>query len=160
VPTLPPALLSTTSNYPGPFGVAAVGETLKLSVNLRNTSGTPVRGAKMMLEIQSPTGRFRLGEAIHGVTQREEGSEPSQAENRTWDDIPALQPEEGMVLDGQHDIAELKDHILICSVAWETPDGRRTFQRFMKFLVSARLVRRVDAGEYGMLLMSPRTTAC
>jgi hypothetical protein len=35
--------------------------------------------------------------------------------------------------------SEMKDvglNVLICSVAWETPEGRRTFQRFLKFNVS------------------------
>ncbi|BEI99704.1 hypothetical protein CcaverHIS631_0407470 [Cutaneotrichosporon cavernicola] len=73
----------------------------------------------MMLEVQSPTARTRLGEAVHGG--REDGTDPATAESRG------------------HDIAELGAHILIASVAWETEDGRRTFQRFLKFNVTAPL---------------------
>jgi hypothetical protein len=129
--------LHTSSNYAPPYGTASLGETLTVGVRLRNTSGAPVRGVKMMVEVQCASGRFRLGEMIHGAAAREDGTDPSQAESRTWDAIPQLMSDEVLELAGSHDIAELKDHILICSVAWETPDGRRTFQRFVKFMVSS-----------------------
>lgn len=89
----------------------------------------------MMVEVQSPSGRFRLGEAMHG-DKREEGADPSQLESRLYDDLPLLEPLDGVPLEGSHAITELGTHILICSVAWETREGRRTFQRFIKFNVS------------------------
>ncbi|BEI84150.1 hypothetical protein CcaverHIS002_0407540 [Cutaneotrichosporon cavernicola] len=185
--------LSPTSNYPAPHGTGLLGETLRVSVTLRNVTGAPfiphsprtssphlasprrpshplpaststssfrsgtppptfghplprkgspapgfdIRGAKMMLEVQSPTARTRLGEAVHGG--REDGTDPATAESRGWDELPCLKPGEGVDIDVSHDIAELGAHILIASVAWETEDGRRTFQRFLKFNVTAPL---------------------
>ncbi len=88
----------------------------------------------MMLEVQSPNARTRLGEAVHGG--RAEGTDPATAENRPWEELPRLKAGEGVDLDVEHDVVELGAHILIASVAWETEDGRRTFQRFLKFNVS------------------------
>lgn len=105
-------------------------------MRLHNTSNAPVYGVKMMMEVQSPSGRVRLGEVVHGG-ERPEGMDPSQAETRAWNELPQLAPGEGVELKGEHELAELGLHILICSVAWETEGGRRTFQRFLKFTVSA-----------------------
>ncbi|GMK59445.1 hypothetical protein CspeluHIS016_0800510 [Cutaneotrichosporon spelunceum] len=189
--------LSPTSNYPAPHGTALLGETLRVSVTLRNVTGEPftpssprtpsphlasprptpplpasssssslhsgstpprprsgtlspgkgrvdstapgfdIRGAKMMLEVQSPGARTRLGEAVHGG--REAGTDPATAESRAWSELLCLKPGESVELDVSHDIVELGAHILIASVAWETEDGRRTFQRFLKFNVTAPL---------------------
>lgn len=128
--------LSPTSNYQPPYGQASLGEKLTASVRLHNTSNAPVYGVKMMMEVQSPSGRVRLGEVVHGG-ERPEGMDPSQAETRAWNELPQLAPGEGVELKGEHELAELGLHILICSVAWETEGGRRTFQRFLKFTVSA-----------------------
>lgn len=136
-PTLSPGFqLSPTSNYAAPYGQASLGETLRACVRLRNTSQGAVHGVKMMLEVQSPGGRVRLGEVVHGGA-RPEGMDPSVAETRAWDELPALAPGGAVDLGGAHELTELGLHILICSVAWETEHGRRTFQRFLKFTVSA-----------------------
>lgn len=127
--------LSPTSNYTAPYGQVSLGEALRARVRLHNVSGEAVNGAKMMMEVQSPGGRVRLGEVVHGGA-RPEGMDPSQAETRAWDELPALEPGGGVELSGEHEINELGLHILICSVAWETAAGRRTFQRFLKFTVS------------------------
>ncbi|ORX36831.1 hypothetical protein BD324DRAFT_471811 [Kockovaella imperatae] len=52
---------------------------------------------------------------------------------------PELPAGDHVKLDVETEIKELGMHILICSVAWETPDGRRTFQRFLKFNVTPPL---------------------
>lgn len=82
----------------------------------------------MMLEVQGPNGRYRLGEIVHtnddDTKPTEEGQEPE------------------MDVGGYVDMdvgGEMKDvgvNLLICSVAWETDGGRKTFQRFFKFNVS------------------------
>lgn len=157
-PRLPTDLhLSPTSNYPAPHGTALLGETVRASIRLRNISnlsnyafgsspgeGIDVRGAKMMIEVQSPGARTRLGEAVHGG--RAEGTEPAAAEERPWDALPKLKAGEGMEIEVAHDVAELGAHILICSVAWETEEGRRTFQRFLKFNVSSVLWQAIAGG--------------
>lgn len=81
----------------------------------------------MMVEIQGPTGRYRLGEIVHGdkgEKARDEGGE-----------LPALANREGVDMEVDSEMKELGLHVLICSIAWETLDGRRTFQRFLKFNV-------------------------
>ena len=94
-----------------------------------------------MVEIQGPAGRYQLGEIIHRKPKRSEES-PSgevqvhpveQAENG---ELPALMGGEGVELEVESEMKEIGLHVLICSVAWETLDGRRTFQRFLKFNVS------------------------
>lgn len=130
--------LSPTSNYQAPYGQSSLGETLRARVRLHNVTTGPVYGVKMMMEVQSPGGRMRLGEVVHGGA-RPEGMDPSQAETRAWNELPILAPGEGVELAGEHELAELGMHILICSVAWETESGRRTFQRFLKFNVSVIL---------------------
>lgn len=136
VPELAPNFtLSPTSNYAAPYGTALLGERLRASIRLVNVTDDEVRGVKMMVEVQSPSARTRLGEAVHGGP-RPEGAEPATAEARPWDELPRLPASEAVEIDVEHDVAEMGQHILICSVAWETPEGRRTFQRFLKFNVS------------------------
>lgn len=135
-PTLPAGFqLSPTSNYAAPYGQASLGEVLRSGVRLSNKTGAGVHGVKMMMEVQSPAGRVRLGEVVHGGA-RPEGTDPSEAEQRAWNELPVLEPGDGVDLAGEHELTELGHHILICSVAWETAEGRRTFQRFLKFTVS------------------------
>lgn len=116
-----------------------------------------VRGVKMMLEVQGPGGRWRLGEIIHGQQQVEEQSgvavkddEESETEGNTEEDeagqvleapkrkVPILPPGEFVEMDVMAEMKELGLQVLICSVAWETSSGRKTFQRFFKFNVSSR----------------------
>lgn len=94
-----------------------------------------------MAEIQSPSSRYRLGEVVHG--ENEEGQVKSEGLDVGDEDV-TLPEEEKLAMLGHGDAVELdvrtemKEmglHILICSVAWETVDGRRTFQRFFKFNV-------------------------
>lgn len=81
-----------------------------------------------MCEIQSPGGRFRLGEAIHGVNEgEEEGPETGLKE---------LGLGESVKLDVEAEVKELGSAVVIVSAAWETEDGRRTLQRFFKYNVS------------------------
>jgi hypothetical protein len=54
--------------------------------------------------------------------------------------MPILSPGEFVEMDVQAEMKELGLQVLICSVAWETPNGRRTFQRFFKFNVSATIL--------------------
>lgn len=86
-------------------------------------------GVRMMCEVQSPNGRYRLGEVIHGHKDCEEPSEP------LTDALSELAPGESVKLDVEGEMKELGLHVIIVSVAWETLDGRRTLQRFFKFNV-------------------------
>lgn len=80
----------------------------------------------MMCEIQSPNGRYRLGEVVHGAT---EGVEPVT--------LPELAIGESVRLDVEGEVKDLGLGVVIVSVAWETDDGRRTMQRFFKYNVGA-----------------------
>jgi hypothetical protein len=107
-----------------------------LTLDLRNTKqdGTGVTGVRMMCEVQSPAGRYRLGEAIHGQSNNPDGEGGGEKEEAGV--IPDLESGKSLVLDVDSELKELGLHVLIVSVAWETVDGRRTFQRFFKFTVS------------------------
>jgi hypothetical protein len=100
----------------------SLGETISTHVILANTSKEPVPGVKMMIEVQGPNGRYRLGELAH-------------------DGVKEGDPEPDLEVGGEVGLevgSEMKDvglNVLICSVAWETPGGRKTFQRFLKFNV-------------------------
>lgn len=125
-PTLPSNFsISPSPHYAGPFGTMSLGETFSTSVRLANTSSEPVRGVKMMLEMQGPNGRFRLGEIVHDDGQtRDEGVESE------------LEVQGEVEMDVKAEMKDVGVNLLICSVAWETPSGRKTFQRFFKFNVS------------------------
>ncbi|TYJ53446.1 hypothetical protein B9479_005943 [Cryptococcus floricola] len=69
---------SPTPNYPPPLGTIHMGSHLACTVALENTHRQryPVLGVKMMLELQTPATRTRLGEVIHrGPVKPGEGGE-------------------------------------------------------------------------------------
>jgi hypothetical protein len=102
-----------------------------------------------MCEIQGPGGRYRLGEVVHSDKRDiedeakalgEDGAEQEIAARPSIDelafgDMPRLAPGQTVDLDVQNEMKELGLQVLIVSVAWETEQGRRTFQRFYKFHV-------------------------
>lgn len=90
-------------------------------------------GVRMMCEVQSPNGRYRLGEVVHGQKSPDEEVEGSP------EVLPELGVGESVKLDVEGEMKELGLHVIIVSVAWETLDGRRTFQRFFKYNVCQRL---------------------
>ena len=116
--------LASSPNYSSPYGVLTLGSTLSAQLHLANISSSILAGVRMMAEVQGPSGRYRLGEAVHDDTP--EGSE-------------GLKADEGVELRVESEMKELGGSMLVISVAWETPEGRRTFQRFMRFNVSAKL---------------------
>lgn len=152
---------SPTHNYPAPFGTASLGSVLHLQLALENVSTEDVRGVRMMVEVQGPGGRYRLGEVVHGnqdpvkpksdtpdvgagdktPTGEESPADPAdkdggeEAGEQAWEDMPALEAGKAVDLDVETELKELGMQIIICSVAWELPEGRRTFQRFYKFNV-------------------------
>lgn len=81
-----------------------------------------------MCEVQSPGGRFRLGEAIHGLAEGEEEGIDTP--------LKELAPGESVRLEVEGEVKDLGVGVVIVSAAWETPDGRRTLQRFFKYNVS------------------------
>jgi len=85
----------------------------------------------MMCEIQSPNGRYRLGEVVHGAEEDENGEfiEPPT--------LPELAVGDSVRLDVEGEVKDLG--LVIVSVAWETEDGRRTMQRFFKYNVGSDL---------------------
>jgi hypothetical protein len=108
----------------------SLGETFKTQVRLSNTSSSPVRGVKMMIEVQGPNGRYRLGEVVHDDGQpKEEGEERD----------PEMEVGGGVDMDVGGEMKDVGVNLLICSIAWETDGGRKTFQRFFKFNVSTEI---------------------
>lgn len=87
----------------------------------------------MMIEVQGPNGRYRLGELANRPQVSSSGMNVD-GEEEEGDAELEVDGEVGLDVD-----SEMKDvglNILIVSVAWETAEGRKTFQRFLKFNVS------------------------
>jgi hypothetical protein len=94
----------------------------------------------MMCEIQGPGGRYKLGEVIHGemgtVIGEDEGKEQVGDVGEGGElALSTLAFGEKVSLDVESEMKELGLCVVICSVAWETDEGRRTFQRFFKYNV-------------------------
>jgi hypothetical protein len=64
-----------------------------------------------------------------------EKDDSSLREDAAAERLSELMPGESVSMDVSAEMKEVGLQILICSVAWETLDGRRTFQRFFKFNV-------------------------
>ncbi|ODN79973.1 hypothetical protein L202_03844 [Cryptococcus amylolentus CBS 6039] len=88
---------SPTPNYPPPLGTIHIGSMLACRVALENSHRQryPVLGVKMMLELQTPTTRTRLGEVIHG--------KPSMADSALEEERNRVEP----VKPGEEEIPEL-----------------------------------------------------
>ncbi|WVO16379.1 hypothetical protein L204_104054 [Cryptococcus depauperatus] len=144
LPTAPPPqgfAFSPTPNYPPPLGIISLGSRLKLQVALENIHRQQhaVLGVKMMVEIQMPTGRYRLGEIVHGrdmlPDDPPELPEDKSNSSPVNEQLPELPWGESIELGVEGEMKDLGLGVIVCSVAWETLDGRRTFQRFFKFNV-------------------------
>ncbi|WWC93980.1 hypothetical protein V866_000818 [Kwoniella sp. B9012] len=151
VPLPPPPRefhFSPTPNYPTPYGNVSLGSTLDLNVSLENTNAgkADVLGVRMMLECQGPGGRFRLGEVIHSNDDdnTKDGEQPSSStseniqgaqDGQEHEELSILRYGEKVNLEIDNEIKDLGVNVLIVSVAWETLEGRKTFQRFLKFNV-------------------------
>ncbi|WVQ82182.1 hypothetical protein IAT38_004310 [Cryptococcus sp. DSM 104549] len=152
-PSLPPKSLpppppppgftfSPTPNYPSPFGTVSLGTSLQLRLALENThvQRHAVLGVKMMVEVQGPGGRYRLGEVIHQNTKSAGADgEAGNGDGGEGEELPELGYGESVGLEVEAEMKDLGLNVVICSVAWETLDGRRTFQRFFKFNVTTPL---------------------
>ena len=125
--------MSPSPHYVGPFGLMSLGETIKTHVILTNTSTEPVLGVKMMIEVQGPNGRYRLGE----LAKRQVSSTGMDVDGPDGGDKDLELEVDGEVgLDVESEMKDVGLNVLIVSVAWETMEGRKTFQRFLKFNVS------------------------
>lgn len=91
----------------------------------------------MMVEVQSASGRARLGEAIHGQISDTSSEQPLQEGQESQ--LPELKFGEMVELGVESEMKDLGLGVVIVSVAWETLDGRKTFQRFFKFNVGRLL---------------------
>lgn len=140
-PPAPPAgfSFSPTPNYPPPFGSIPLGSKLDFRISLENVHRQRhgVHGVRMMVEVQSASGRVRLGEAIHGQMSDTTGESPLQGGQESQ--LPELKFGEMVELEVESEVKDLGLGVVIVSVAWETLDGRKTFQRFFKFNVGRLL---------------------
>ncbi|WVR07213.1 hypothetical protein IAU60_004254 [Kwoniella sp. DSM 27419] len=143
LPTLPADFhFSPTANYPTPFGNVTLGSTLALDLELENTHGNreDVLGIRMMVEVQGPSGRYRLGEVIHSTKAAAPGSEAEgTVSEEDREELPALRHGESVKIAVESEMKDLGLNVIIVSAAWETLDGRRTMQRFLKFNVNPPL---------------------
>ncbi|WVQ77228.1 hypothetical protein IAR50_006911 [Cryptococcus sp. DSM 104548] len=155
---------SPTPNYPPPLGTIYMGSQLTCRIALENTHRQryPVLGVKMMLELQTPTTRTRLGEVIHGKSSLAD-SALEEERNRVEpikpgeEEIPELAFGERVELGVESEVKDMGLGVLIVSVAWETLDGRKTFQRFFKFnaITPLSIKTRIQSPTHPNTLLSP-----
>ncbi|WVQ99239.1 hypothetical protein IAU59_006371 [Kwoniella sp. CBS 9459] len=146
---------SPTPNYPAPFGFLSLGSTLSLDLALENThlNRQDVLGVKMMVEVQGPSGRYRLGEVIHSnkvdtndtaeakdeITKVDQPQADDDAPQLEGEELPSLKFGDNVTIQMESEMKDLGMNVVIVSVAWETLEGRRTMQRFLKFNVNPPL---------------------
>jgi hypothetical protein len=119
---------------PEAFGSISLGETFTSSLCVNNESSLEVLGSHLLVEIQTASNKVTLGE-VGGIGSR-------------------LQPGEMFQLVVSHEIKELGQHVLACTVSYHVPPALRntgippedpsnpslrTIRKFYKFIVSLSL---------------------
>ncbi|KAG8724135.1 hypothetical protein FRC09_000209 [Ceratobasidium sp. 395] len=129
--TLRDLALSPVLLLPEAFGSISLGETFTSSLCVNNESALEIIGSHLLVEIQTASNKVLLGE-IGGIESR-------------------LQPGEMLQLVVSHEIKELGQHVLACTVSYHVPPALRnstvppedpanptlrTIRKFYKFMVS------------------------
>jgi hypothetical protein len=121
---------------PEAFGTISLGETFTSSLCVNNESALEIIGGHLLVEIQTASNKIVLGE-IGGIDSR-------------------LQPNQILQLVVNHEIKELGQHVLACTVSYHVPPALRnssvppedpanptlrTIRKFYKFIVSTNILR-------------------
>lgn len=110
--------LSQMLKLPSAFGNIYLGENFSTFISINNESPFPVHQAGVKIELQTSSQRFVLSDT-------------------TATPLMTLEPQATYDTTVAHEIKELGVHILVCSVHYNAPDGkRRHFRKFYKFQVS------------------------
>lgn len=111
------AAFSPLLTLPAAFGTICLGETFAATLNLSNETAEPVNGVRLLVEMQSVSGKHLIEEKAPGAAA----------------DI--LRRDEAMELGVEWEIKELGMHVLVCTVEYGTAPSTRSFQKFYKFNV-------------------------
>ncbi|KAI9275146.1 hypothetical protein EDC94DRAFT_592229 [Helicostylum pulchrum] len=110
--------LSQMLKLPSAFGNIYLGENFSTFISINNESPFAVQQVGVKIELQTSSQRFVLSDTT---------TAPSTE----------LEPQKTYDITVAHEIKELGVHILVCSVNYNAPDGkRRHFRKFYKFQVS------------------------
>lgn len=110
--------LSQMLKLPSAFGNIYLGENFSTFISINNESPFSVHQVGVKIELQTSSQRFVLSDTT--------GTPYNTLDTRATHDITVA-----------HEIKELGVHILVCSVQYVAPDGRkRHFRKFYKFQVS------------------------
>ncbi|KAG2237885.1 hypothetical protein BDF21DRAFT_408824 [Thamnidium elegans] len=110
--------LSQMLKLPSAFGNIYLGENFSTFISINNESPFAVQQVGVKIELQTSSQRFVLSDT-------------------TTTPLTALEPQKTYDTTVAHEIKELGVHILVCSVQYNAPDGkRRHFRKFYKFQVS------------------------
>lgn len=110
--------LSQMLKLPSAFGNIYLGENFSTFISINNESPFAVQQVGVKIELQTSSQRFVLSDT-------------------TTTPLTALEPQKTYDITVAHEIKELGVHILVCSVHYNAPDGkRRHFRKFYKFQVS------------------------
>ncbi|KAG8738589.1 hypothetical protein FRC10_006660 [Ceratobasidium sp. 414] len=151
--TLRDLAISPVLLLPEAFGSISLGETFTSSLCVNNESALEIIGSHLLVEIQTASNKVVLGQ-IGGIDSR-------------------LQPNEMLQLVVNHEIKELGQHVLACTVSYHVPPSLRnssippedpanptlrTIRKFYKFMVSNPLTVRtkVHIPRSPTALLSPR----
>ncbi|KAG9122718.1 hypothetical protein FRC07_000775 [Ceratobasidium sp. 392] len=151
--TLRDLAISPVLLLPEAFGSISLGETFTSSLCINNESALEIIGTHLLVEIQTASSKVVLGQ-IGGIDSR-------------------LQPNEMLQLVVSHEIKELGQHVLACTVSYHVPPALRnstvppedpanptlrTIRKFYKFMVSNPLSVRtkVHVPRSPTALLNPR----
>ncbi|THV08043.1 DUF974-domain-containing protein, partial [Dendrothele bispora CBS 962.96] len=132
LPGYPKTLRDLTSatellTLPSSFGNIQLGETFSSCLCVNNESKVEVGGVKVKVEMQTVTTKVVLAEFSGSKDKQGEGGEGSYT-------LAAGDTLENVV---HHEIKELGQHVLACTVSYNVPNGgEMTFRKFYKFGVA------------------------
>ncbi|KAI9357485.1 hypothetical protein BD770DRAFT_322121 [Pilaira anomala] len=110
--------LSQMLKLPSAFGNIYLGENFSTFISINNESPFAVQQVGVKIELQTSSQRFVLSDTMTGP-------------------FTTLDPQKTYDTTVAHEIKELGVHILVCSVQYNSPDGKkRHFRKFYKFQVS------------------------
>ena len=120
----------------GPGGRYRLGEVVHGQLQKLSSSTAPaINESKQKSESAEDDDVGGRAEDVKDDREKGESTRDVQVDQEKINAESELPKGEHIQLDVESEMKELGMHVLICSVAWETADGRRTFQRFLKFNV-------------------------
>lgn len=128
----------------GPGGRYRLGEVIhgkkQSKQEVEKGNGTEEEKEKGKTEGEEAVSDEEVEKTLDTEGEQDETEPSPPPKEPSYEELPNLKAGEAIALEVKNEMKELGSQIIICSVAWETNEGRRTFQRFYKFNVSLSLL--------------------